>query len=446
MGYKMTDSTKSIIFNYGSKDVQDFISLFNEDRLNLEPGFQRKSVWQLADRKKLVQSICQNYPLPSVFLYRSTDDSGRLIYDVLDGKQRLEALFMFQGLGKFRHDKFSLKTQLQEDDEIEEWTWKDIKNAGFEHLVTGYRIQTVEVSGSLDNIIELFVRINSTGKRLTGQEKRHARFFTSPFLKRAGQLAERFKKFFSENHIMTPAQISRMKHVELVAEIMASINHGSPINKKTALDKIIHGKTIEGKALSECAKEFVRTLNIVKKMYLPAIRSTRFVNSSEFYSLFMYTWQMDKNKFVLNDSKRNKQAQTLLIWLSDGVDLVRKKIAKAEGATADQQVFANYLFTTRGDSDSSATRTRRADILHQLLGGLFEKKDGKRGFTPEQRRLAWNSDEQKVCTDCGEKLTWENFTIDHIKPYSLGGRSSLSNAALMCRSCNSKKGIKYKKY
>lgn len=180
----MTDASKSLEFSYGSKDVQDFISLFNEGRLNLEPGFQRKSVWQLADRK-LIQSICQNYPLPSVFLYRSTDDGGGLTYDVLDGKQRLESLLKFQGLGKFKHDKFSLRMQLQEGDKVEEWTWKDIQNAGLEHRITGYRIQTVEVSGSLDNIIELFVRINSTGKRLTGQEKRHARFFTSPFLKRA---------------------------------------------------------------------------------------------------------------------------------------------------------------------------------------------------------------------------------------------------------------------
>lgn len=162
---------------------------------------------------------------------------------------------------------------------------------------------------------------------------------------------------------------------------MASINIGSPINKKTALDQIIRGKAIEGKALNNCASEFTRTLNIVKKVYFPALRSTRFANSADFYSLFMFTWEMDKAKFILSDLKRNKQAQTLLIWLSNGVDLVRKKIAQAEGTTVDQQMFANYLFTT-GDSDSSATRNRRTDILRQLLGGLFEKKDERRGFTP----------------------------------------------------------------
>jgi 5-methylcytosine-specific restriction endonuclease McrA len=52
----------------------------------------------------------------------------------------------------------------------------------------------------------------------------------------------------------------------------------------------------------------------------------------------------------------------------------------------------------------------------------------------------WNGSEEKECKKCGEVLTWDNFTIDHIKPYSKGGRTSLDNAQLMCRSCNSRKG------
>ena len=35
---------------------------------------------------------------------------------------------------------------------------------------------------------------------------------------------------------------------------------------------------------------------------------------------------------------------------------------------------------------------------------------------------------------------WSNFTIDHVKPHSRGGRTVMSNAALRCRRCNSRKG------
>ena len=96
----------------------------------------------------------------------------------------------------------------------------------------GYKFQTVEITGDLADIIVLFVRINSTGKRLTGAEKRHARFFRSEFLKQAGHLAERKKRFFLDNRILSVGQVSRMKHVELVCEFMASIQAKGLINKK----------------------------------------------------------------------------------------------------------------------------------------------------------------------------------------------------------------------
>lgn len=432
---------KTLEFTYGSKDVQDLISLYQENRLNLEPGFQRHSVWTIADRKKLILSVLQNYPIPSVFLYKTVDESGRLKYDVLDGKQRLESALTFMGLGKFKKERFEIKANMTEDEnaEPEFWTWTDLKRKRHEHRLTGYRIQTVEVSGDLSDIIDLFVRINSTGKRLTGQEKRHARFYSSKFLKVAGQLGNRYLNFFLENKIMTRGQINRMKHVELICELMASVHMQQLLNKKTALDKIISGENIQDKQIAKAKDSFISTINIVRKVF-PNLKSTRFAYSAEFYSLFMLLWRFNNEKMILIDRKRNLQAQKLLEWLSNGVDQVRRQINKAKGSRPDQQIFASYVFTTRGDSDSSATRGRREEVLNQIFYGLFERKDGKRGFNKEQRRLLWNSDASKACKSCGKNLTWENFTIDHIKPHALGGASTLNNATLMCRNCNSKKG------
>lgn len=60
----------SLGFDYDDKTIQEFVLLFKNGQLNLEPGFQRDSVWTLPDRKKLIESLLQNYPIPSVFLYR----------------------------------------------------------------------------------------------------------------------------------------------------------------------------------------------------------------------------------------------------------------------------------------------------------------------------------------------------------------------------------------
>lgn len=85
--------------------------------------------------------------------------------------------------------------------------------------------------------------------------------------------------------------------------------------------------------------------------------------------------------------------------------------------------------------DVNAKRTLRG-----ILGSLFARKDAQRGFTSEQRRILWNTTANRVCATCRCKLTWEDFTIDHVDPHSKGGRSRLDNAALMCRKHNSQKG------
>jgi hypothetical protein len=425
---------------YGDKTVQEFTLLFTNGHLNLEPGFQRDSVWTPSDRKKLIESVLQGYPIPSVFLYRRSDN-GRLKYDVIDGKQRLESVLMFQGLGKFRGKRFSLKTRMELDDFFEDWDWRRMCKRGLEHKVMGYKLQTVEVAGDLSDIVDLFVRINSTGKRLTGAEKRHARFYRSSFLRVAARLAERYRPFFIQERILTRGQVSRMKHVELVAELLASLFVKGLINKKTALDNIIAGEAVDQGSLARIARDFARILNILNRMF-PDLRATRFANTADFYSLFMLIWDLDASGSVLSVKRRNAQAQRLLEWLTVGVDQVREQLKRAEGAKPDQRLFANYLLTVQGDTDSLATRKRRQEILRQLLGGIFEKKDKNRSFTLEQRRIIWHSVGAKRCTQCRETLTWANFTIDHIKPHTRGGKTLISNAAIMCRPCNSRKGAK----
>ena len=431
-----------LTFQYGDKTVQEFVLLRTHGQLNLEPGFQRQSVWTVRDRRKLIESVCSNCPIPSVFLYQSNDADGRLKYDVIDGKQRLESIMAFQGAKGFRGERFSVPLQLSGAEHSEDYDWRKLRRRGHEHLLMGYKVQTVEVSGDLSEIIDLFVRINSTGKRLTGAEKRHARFYNSAFLKRAGRLATRRRDYILKHRIMSAGQISRMKHVELVSELLASIMAGSLLNKKTALDKIIGGQTMTPRQLKAAEEQFTRTLNRVARMF-PRLHETRFRNSVDFYSLFMLSWQFEREHAILTNTQRNAQAQALLVQMSNGVDQVRIQQRKTQGARPDQRLFADYLLTIQGDTDSLHTRQRRENLLKQLLGGIFEQKDNKRGFTLEQRRLLWNADQDKKCTKCQQKLSWNNFTVDHIRPHSKGGRTSLKNAALLCRSCNSRKGHRH---
>ena len=419
------------------KTIQDLVNLYEKDQLNLEPGFQRKSVWVERDRAKLLDSIIRNYPLPAIFLYRN-QRNGDVVYDVIDGKQRIESFLMFMGL---KQGRFETKTQLPGDDDVKWVSWKLLCKWRQQHIITGYRLPVIEVDGEFGDIVEVFVRINSTGKALTGQEKRHAKYYKSAFLKEAARVAGKFAQYFLDMGVMGTSQLSRMKHVELICELMLSIQKGDPINKKSALNNIMADTGVDMRQVTRGARLTVAALNRVKRMF-PKLYSTRFVKVTDFYTLTTLVAKFQEEGLILTDRRRNRLAWDILSVFSNKVDELREKLKKAQSVGMEQDLYRQYLLTVMQATDEVSQRRSREEILNGLLKSLFLKKDKQRGFSSAQSRILWNTSADRRCQNprCKQRLAWDDFTIDHIDPYSKGGRSRLENAALMCRSCNSSKG------
>lgn len=432
--------SSKINYAYDTKTILELSSLQANGHLNLEPGFQRKSVWTISDRRRFIESVLEGLPVPSIFLYRR-DDNGIPIYDVLDGKQRLETIFMFSKVKPFKTKGFEVRFKFDDDDEPCWYDWRALNRYCLTSDFLTFKLQVAEVSGAFSEIQDLFVRINSTGKPLTSSERRHAKFYKSPFLKEAKRLARQHQKYFLEKQIMSPTGVDRMKDVELVSELIASLLHGGPINKKQAVDRAVGNGRVPARDLQRAVQEFSATLHVMKRMF-PDLTVTRFRNIAEFYTLFLVVWEMQQRKLVLSERKRNQAAMELLRSFSNGVDEVRERQRTARGAKAEQQLYADYLMLVQQSTDALEPRKRRMDIIRGLLGGLFESKDDQRIFSVEQRRLLWNSDDKKRCGTCGELLDWTNFQVDHVKPHSLGGKTTLRNAALLCASCNASKGAR----
>lgn len=76
-------------------NIAQFAFRASKGQLNLSPSYQRGDVWPVKDRQLLIESILRGIPLPSVIILKG--GSKGVVYEVVDGKQRLTSILMFMG-------------------------------------------------------------------------------------------------------------------------------------------------------------------------------------------------------------------------------------------------------------------------------------------------------------------------------------------------------------
>jgi hypothetical protein len=141
-------------------------------------------------------------------------DSGKAMYHVVDGKQRLETIIMFV------EDKISLDKEFG-DDRLNGKKWSEIDKEAKQSF-WDYTIG-VEYLSSIEGVTlnEVFDRFNRNARKLEPQELRHARF-DGWFISVSESEAEReeYTKVFK---LLSPRQSKRMKDVQFISELLCVI-------------------------------------------------------------------------------------------------------------------------------------------------------------------------------------------------------------------------------
>lgn len=138
---------------------------------------------------------------------------------------------------------------------------------------------------------------------------------------------------------------------------------------------------------------------------------------------------------------RQRLAGQLLTTFASGVGEVQELRNRGKAVPGEQAEHHEYLLTVREGSDSARQRKAREAILRKVVDGVFDAGDLNRTFSATQRRILWNASAKKRCSICREPIDkWEDLSIDHVHPYARGGKTTLANAAIAHRTCNSAKG------
>ena len=303
---------------HSPQTISWFWDLHQRELLDLDPPYQRRSVWNNTYKAYFIDTILLEYPAPAIFLFSEVDPSGRTKHSVVDGKQRLVTIFDFvrdrfpvgenAELTALRGKYFS---ELNDDVKIKFWSYQ-------------FSVEYLPTSDE-KAINSIFDRINRNVAKLTPQELRHARF-DGLFITTAEKLTEWLALVSPDFPRITPSSRSQMKDVEFVANLLLLLEEGPKGYSVLELDKAYsdrdeswEGQELYDERFRTAAYELVGIINHPDG---GVVKSSRMRNQSDFYSLF---GAVDSLR-TMNSMPTPQHAITRLSGFLDVVEDERKRV------------------------------------------------------------------------------------------------------------------------
>jgi uncharacterized protein with ParB-like and HNH nuclease domain len=167
--------------------ITEAYRLYRSGNLLVNRKYQRKLIWSIDEKSKLIGSILKGYPIPLILLAERPQVHGNGKYEIIDGMQRLNAICGFiENLYSFNSKYFDVNEFSYAKKLAEENVFECPKNCIYLSReecsdILDYQV-AVTIYTAMDevDVTEVFGRINSGGKHLSNQEKRQAGV-TTPF-------------------------------------------------------------------------------------------------------------------------------------------------------------------------------------------------------------------------------------------------------------------------
>jgi len=354
-----------------TQDITWLLDLARNKQLNLEPPYQRRSVWTRQDRQFFLDTIFRDYPSPAIFLHKTISDAGQVTYHVVDGKQRLQTILDFaadkismgKNYGDARLDGKKWSTILQGDDKLKHQFWN--------YQVSVEMVDRVE--GSLIN--EVFDRLNRNARKLTRQELRHAKF--------EGWFAAQVEKESEKDAwkvlgVVTTARIKRMADTQFISALMLVVLEDAVLGFDQDDLDTLYAKYDDAPEDSEVAfseEKFTKAITTARS-YLAKMEEhdnavSQFAQSfTHFYTLWCV---IALNLATLKAKPADKIAKRYISFMKKVETLAAKKddletFIKKDAKNTYQSALS-YYSQARGASTDLTPRQERYDVLKRELFG-----------------------------------------------------------------------------
>jgi hypothetical protein len=391
-------------------------------RIDTNPDFQRPPVWSRAQKRLLIDTILRGYDIPKLYWRKIGASPDR--YDVVDGQQRLRAIFEFQA-GDFGLPKDS--------DPIDGINPSKLKYADLpDDLRLRFDTYSLDVIvlGDTDEeeVREMFLRLQN-GTTLKAQERRNAM---------SGKMREFVKSLATHAFFERCGFANARFNFDLVAAQMTAIElNGGPCHIRNSNLNNMYETQQDFDENSGKAKKIRRVLEYLAAAFPEKTPELERFGVVSLYGLVSHCLE----KYVM----QNRHSD-LRNWFLAFETKRRSEEDKAQDQR-DPELLA-YKERTSHSTDAQDSIQWRHDFL---LRSFFEavptiiQKDDQRLFTHEQRLAIFRRDGGicQVRLKCnGVKCEWDVWEADHKNAWANAGRTTVENGQVACIPCNAAKGAR----
>lgn len=333
---------------------------------------QREIVYDTEKQMLVIDSIVNGIPLPAFYFWKN--DKG--ILEVLDGKQRIEAIKKF----------------IENDIQYQEKLWKQTDKK-IQDIINNTELSIIICEGKEQLKREIFRRINTLGVPLSPYEVLNG-LFHGEYLRGltvyVGQDRDALKVLSSN---------SRGKNQYRILQLLMDLKN-LPKDRQNINDYI---NSNQKNTFADDQREISKYIKFVREIFEDYGQLDIYFNLARKYFKDAVIWKQNK----------------------DEINSHVKRYLKSDDAKLTDKA------------------KEIEDIIQAIMNNI--SVDDKRLFSSDDKkeflRKKKPSKENKYqCADCKKYFYAEELTMDHVDPWSKGGRTELSNAELRCRPCNIKKG------
>lgn len=162
------EQQESLKIDVVDQGLATLVGMVGRGSIDVSPHFQRRDRWDQVRQSRLIESFLRNIPVPPVYLAEDRMRPGR--YAVIDGKQRLTAVWMYFT------DKFRL-SGIEYQPKLNGLYFSDLPDGLQDALgMKTMRVTTLVHGSNVRAQHEVFIRLNTGGETLNAQEIRNVAY------------------------------------------------------------------------------------------------------------------------------------------------------------------------------------------------------------------------------------------------------------------------------